>query len=99
MFDTMAASVRDGMSGTRFVKAGLAIVGLILVVYVVTNLAQHVDANEIMVVQSPMGSLSVYTDPGIKWQGFGKVTFTKNARSFRSQPKRTRARKTTNPFP
>jgi regulator of protease activity HflC (stomatin/prohibitin superfamily) len=34
-----------------------------------------VDADEIMVLQAPTtGELTVYTMPGIKWQGFGTVT-------------------------
>jgi len=33
------------------------------------------DAKDIMVIQSPWtGELSVYSDPGPKWQGWGKVT-------------------------
>lgn len=40
----------------------------------IMNLWENLDAHEIMVLQSPMsGELSVYTDPGIKYQGFGKV--------------------------
>lgn len=40
-----------------------------------SNLFEHLDAQHIMVVQSPMsGSLTIHTDPGVKWQGFGKVT-------------------------
>ena len=40
----------------------------------ITNLWENLDAHEIMVLQSPMsGELKVYTDPGIKYQGFGKV--------------------------
>jgi len=38
------------------------------------SLVENVDADEIMVVQSPGGTLSVYSAPGWKWQGFGKVT-------------------------
>jgi len=38
------------------------------------SLVENVDADEIMVVQSPGGRLSFYTGAGWKWQGFGKVT-------------------------
>jgi len=39
---------------------------------------ENVDADEILVVQHPTnGSLTFYTDPGLKYQGFGKVTFYK----------------------
>lgn len=47
------------------------IVGLFSIGQVVENL----DAHELMVIQSPVsGELAVHTDPGIKYQGFGKVT-------------------------
>lgn len=43
--------------------------------YFITSMWENLDAHEIMVVQSPMsGDLVVFTDPGIKYQGFGKVT-------------------------
>jgi hypothetical protein len=51
-----------------------------LVVTVITgisipNLFEHLDAKDIMVIQSPVdGKLSVYIDPGIQYQGFGTVT-------------------------
>ncbi len=35
---------------------------------------ENVDADQIVVIQSPAGGLSWYTSPGWKWQGFGKVT-------------------------
>ncbi len=39
------------------------------------KLFQNVDAEEIVCIQSPIsGKLSWYTQPGVKWQGFGKVT-------------------------
>lgn len=39
------------------------------------QLFENVDADEIMVVQHPTsGELAWYVTPGIKWQGFGKVT-------------------------
>ena len=39
---------------------------------------EDVDAGEILIVQSPLsGNISVYTTPGPKWQGFGKVTHYK----------------------
>ncbi len=37
-------------------------------------LVENNDAGKIMVIQSVGGDLSVYTDAGWKWQGFGKVT-------------------------
>ena len=38
------------------------------------SIIENVDADEIMVVQSPGGKLTFYTGAGWKWQGFGKVT-------------------------
>ena len=39
------------------------------------QLVQTVDADEIVVIQSPVsGNLAWYTTPGMKWQGLGKVT-------------------------
>jgi regulator of protease activity HflC (stomatin/prohibitin superfamily) len=39
------------------------------------NLVENLSAGQIMVIQSPIaGKLNWYTDPGVKWQGFGRVT-------------------------
>jgi len=52
-----------------------AVIGLIAVPVVLSNLWTNLDAHEIMVIQAPVsGALHVYTDSGWKWQGFGKVT-------------------------
>jgi SPFH domain/Band 7 family protein len=60
---------------SRIFLAAAVIVGLIFVFSIGGNLFENVDANEIMVLQAvPSGALSVYTTPGWKWQGFGKVT-------------------------
>ena len=41
----------------------------------IPQLVENVDAKDVTVIQSPIsGELSVYTEPGWKWQGFGKVT-------------------------
>jgi len=59
----------------NIVLASIFVLALVVSPFVITNLWENVDAHEIMVVQSPIdGTLSVYTDPGVKWQGFGKVT-------------------------
>lgn len=40
-----------------------------------TQLWESVDSDEIMIIQAPLsGELTVYTDAGMHWQGFGKVT-------------------------
>lgn len=58
----------------------LAVCGLLFVTCF--QMFEQVDASEVMVVQSPMGSLSVYTDAGIKWQGFGKITLYRKRSQF-----------------
>lgn len=58
------------------------IISLIVLVAIVIGfgiasfgLFEHVPAGYICVIQSPVkGTLAVYTEPGTKWQGFGKVT-------------------------
>ena len=40
-----------------------------------SQMIENVDADEIMVIQSPVsGKLTWYTTPGIQYQGFGRVT-------------------------
>jgi regulator of protease activity HflC (stomatin/prohibitin superfamily) len=59
----------------RLLLAGGALIALIVVLSMIGNLFEDVDANEIMVLQAvPSGHLSVYKTPGWKWQGFGRVT-------------------------
>lgn len=54
---------------------GVLLVTILLVPIMVSNLFENLDAHELMVVQSPLeGTLTVHADPGIKWQGWGKVT-------------------------
>jgi regulator of protease activity HflC (stomatin/prohibitin superfamily) len=54
------------------------IVGVILVIVIAasaTRIFENVPADEVAVIQSPIsGDLTWYTTPGLKWQGFGKVT-------------------------
>lgn len=65
------------------------IVGLIMAVIMVLvlgfasfSLFEHIDAGEILVVQSPTGKLKVHTTPGIKSQGFGKTTIYRKREQF-----------------
>lgn len=64
------------MFSTRSIS--LTLLGIFLVAFVaigIPNMVENLDAKEIMVIQSlTTGELTVYTDPGPKWQGFGKVT-------------------------
>lgn len=53
----------------------LSVLLLFFIVALYDQVFENVDADEILVVQSPAsGELTWYTQPGIKWQGFGKVT-------------------------
>lgn len=58
----------------RFGAIGLGLLSIVAAVVVVPNLVENLDASQIMVIQSPTGDLAVHTEPGPKWQGFGKVT-------------------------
>lgn len=53
-----------------------AILALFLFIVLWGQLFENVDADEIMVVQHPTsGELTWHVTPGVKWQGFGKITF------------------------
>jgi regulator of protease activity HflC (stomatin/prohibitin superfamily) len=55
--------------------AVLAIVGIIIAIFMSFNVVENLDASKVMVIQSPVaGKLAWHVSPGIKWQGFGKVT-------------------------
>lgn len=54
----------------RVVVAAALVVSAVFIPQLVENL----DATEIMVIQHPMGELTVHNSQGPKWQGFGKVT-------------------------
>jgi hypothetical protein len=61
---------------TSLVVAG--VIGALVLfgsIVAIPQMYENLDAHEIMVIQSPIdGTLTVHTDPGVKWQGFGKVT-------------------------
>jgi hypothetical protein len=58
----------------RFGLIGLSGLAIMAVLVIIPNMVETLGASEIMVIQSPMGTLSVYTEPGPYWQGFGTVT-------------------------
>lgn len=63
----------------------LSIVGLIaaLAPWVIGSMWENLDASQIMVVQAPLdGSLAVYTEQGVKYQGFGTVTKYPRRKTF-----------------
>jgi hypothetical protein len=60
----------------NYVKVGILAVLVLIGLALSGSVIENVDADEILVVQHPTnGTLTCYTSPGIKWQGFGKVTF------------------------
>jgi regulator of protease activity HflC (stomatin/prohibitin superfamily) len=67
---------------TKFIKnyvksivAGLLVILTIFIFTLAPLLIENLDSTEIMVIQSPVaGELTVHIEPGLKWQGFGKVT-------------------------
>lgn len=55
----------------------LGVIGVVVIVLILLSgqLFENLDAEQVMVIQSPIsGDLAWYKDPGIKWQGGGKVT-------------------------
>lgn len=51
---------------------------------------ENLDASEIMVVQSPIaGDLTVHTEPGWKWQGYGSVTKYPRRKEYKFTPEKT----------
>lgn len=64
--------VGSGGGALKLIVGG--VLGLLLLL-AIPSLVENQDAGEVMVIQSAFtGELSVYTEPGPKWQGFGKVT-------------------------
>lgn len=53
----------------------IAVVVLVVLLLSTTVIFENLDAGQVMVIQSPVsGELTWHTTPGVKWQGFGKVT-------------------------
>ncbi len=65
----------SGMSLKKMFALGILAVCIIVILIFSGSLVEHMNANEIMVIQSPIaGTLTWYTTPGIKWQWFGTPT-------------------------
>ena len=73
--------VLKGLNPNNMFKGGSLLIVAILLLILLPNLFEVLDASRIMVIQNPMtGSLTWYTSAGPKWQGFGKVTkYTKRS--------------------
>lgn len=66
--------IKSRLTG-RLTGVVLSVVVLLGLVISVPQTFENLDASEFMVIQSPFsGDLDVYTTPGVKYQGFGKVT-------------------------
>ena len=59
----------------RMLIAGISAIALLFVLIAGPMMVENLDASDIMVIQSPVsGELTVHTEPGWKFQGFGNVT-------------------------
>ena len=58
----------------RYLTIGLIVVLFLFTTIFAGSFIENVDADEIMVIQSPLGELEFFTSAGWKYQGFGKVT-------------------------
>src|SRR4051812_32807343 len=74
---------RAGNSIFKWVALGLVVLLSIILLVSLGSIYENNEAGEILVVQAPFsGELSVYTDPGMKWQGWGTVTHYKRSNWF-----------------
>jgi len=63
------------MTMSRIIALVVAGVLVVASLIMLPMLFEDLDSSQVMVVQSPIsGDLTVYTDPGMKWQGLGSVT-------------------------
>lgn len=59
----------------RIIPLILGVLAIVATLICAPMLVENLDSSEIMVIQSPVsGELTVHTEPGLKWQGFGTVT-------------------------
>lgn len=68
---------QDIVNGTVPVTVKFFVVGVLVALFLVVskNVFEMVNADQIMVIQSPVkGRLTWHTSPGFKWQGWGKIT-------------------------
>lgn len=65
----------DDFGGFPVAKIIYTVVGVVVALVMVFQLAEHLGAGQVMVVQAPFsGKLTWHVAPGVKWQGFGTVT-------------------------
>lgn len=82
----MTNDTQDGVIRTLMqhplARIVIGVVLLLVFLFVGLNTWQQLDASHIMVIQSINGQMTWHTTPGIKWQGFGKVTLYKKRHQF-----------------
>lgn len=63
------------MWARQIITLSVLAVAVLAFVFSASNIVENLDAGQVMVVQSPIsGTLTWHIAPGMKWQGFGKVT-------------------------
>lgn len=67
------------MTVKKILTIVVSVIALIILLILPFQLLTSVEADEIVVHQSVGGSLTVWTSPGIHWQGLGKVTVYKKS--------------------
>lgn len=67
---------------SRIITGIVAGVAIVIAAIAGPNLVEDLDSSELMVIQSPSGDLTVYTEPGWHYQGFGSVTKYKRRSEF-----------------
>jgi regulator of protease activity HflC (stomatin/prohibitin superfamily) len=71
----LTSNKEKNMNPRQIVALVLSSVALLILLITSYGLFENLDAGQVMVIQSPLsGNLDWYTAPGVKWQGFGKVT-------------------------
>src|SRR5947209_18317779 len=69
------SSILPPLNLRRVFLCGIAFVLFVMIVMLSGEFFEQLDAVEIMVIQAPLsGDLTWYTSPGVKLQGFVKVT-------------------------
>jgi regulator of protease activity HflC (stomatin/prohibitin superfamily) len=80
---TIEAELPNAQNFSRIAKGVAALIGLFVAIYVVTSVFVSVNADEIVVVQTPYyGTLHWYKQPGTYSQYWGKVTRYKKRTQF-----------------
>src|SRR5260370_41220396 len=74
LLDTSCSSSSKGFNPLRLVVVVVTVVVLIVCLVGLSNLVEHLDAKDIMVIQYPSGTMKVCSQPGYYGQWFGAVT-------------------------